>query len=76
MKLGDLTEHLDISNVESYIEFSYSCEGTDDSEVSPNNSQTLSSTQHTKQTDTLTEQHTTYNITLTTSQVQEALKQN
>ena len=27
--------------------------------VSPNNSQTLSSTQHTKQTDTLTEQHTT-----------------
>ena len=26
--------------------------------VSPNNSQTLSSTQHTKQTDTLTEQHT------------------
>ena len=43
--------------------------------VSPNNSQTLSSTQHTKQTDTLTEQHTTYNITLTTSQVQEAIKQ-
>ena len=28
--------------------------------VSPNNSQTLSNTQHTKQTDTLTEQHTTY----------------
>ena len=28
-----------------------------------------------KQTDTLTEQHTTYNITLTTSQVQEAIKQ-
>ena len=40
-----------------------------------NNSQTLSSTQHTKQTDTLTEQHTTYDITLTTSQVQEAIKQ-
>ena len=36
---------------------------------------TLTSTQHTKQTDTLTEQHTTYNITLTTSQVQEAIKQ-
>ena len=31
--------------------------------VSPNNSQTLSSTQHTKQTDTLTEQHTTYKDT-------------
>ena len=30
---------------------------------SPNNSQTLSSTQHTKQTDTLTEQHTTYKDT-------------
>ena len=29
----------------------------------PNNSQTLSSTQHTKQTDTLTEQHTTYKDT-------------
>ena len=46
--------------------------------VSPNKSQTLSSTQHTKQTDTLTEQHTNiqgYNITLTTSQVQEAIKQ-
>ena len=46
--------------------------------VSPNNSQTLSSTQHTKQTDTLTEQtHNIqgYNITLTTSQVQKAIKQ-
>ena len=45
---------------------------------SPNNSQTLSSTQHTKQTDTLTEAtHNIqgYNITLTTSQVQEAIKQ-
>ena len=31
--------------------------------VSPNNSQTLSNTQHTKQTDTLTEQHTTYKDT-------------
>ena len=31
--------------------------------VSPNNSETLSSTQHTKQTDTLTEQHTTYKDT-------------
>ena len=31
--------------------------------VSPNNSQTLSSTQHTKQTHTLTEQHTTYKDT-------------
>ena len=30
---------------------------------------------HTKQTDTLTKQHTTYNITLNTSQVQEAIKQ-
>ena len=30
---------------------------------SPNNSPTLSSTQHTKQTDTLTEQHTTYKDT-------------
>ena len=30
---------------------------------SPNNSQTLSSTQHTKQTDTLTEKHTTYKDT-------------
>ena len=28
--------------------------------VSPNNSQTLSNPQHTKQTDTLAEQHTTY----------------
>ena len=33
--------------------------------VSPNNSQTLSSTQHTKQTDTLTEQHTKQTDTLT-----------
>ena len=32
-------------------------------------------THKTNQTDTLTEQHTTYNITLTTSQVQEAIKQ-
>ena len=31
--------------------------------VSANNSQILSDTQHTKQTDTLTEQHTTYNDT-------------
>ena len=30
---------------------------------SPNNSQTLLNTQHTKQTDTLTEQHTTYKDT-------------
>ena len=37
--------------------------------------QTPSNTQHTKQTDPLTGQHKTYNITLTTSQVQEAVKQ-
>ena len=46
--------------------------------VSPNNSQTLSSTQHTKQTDTVnraTHNIQGYNITLTTSQVQEAIKQ-
>ena len=35
----------------------------------------FTNTQHTKQTDTLTEQHTTYNITLTASQVQEAITQ-
>ena len=42
--------------------------------VSPSISQTLSNTQHPKQTDTLTEQHKTYNITLTTSQVQDTIK--
>ena len=46
--------------------------------VSPNNSQTLSSTQQTRQTDTLTKQHKqikVHNITLTTTHVQEAIKQ-
>ena len=44
--------------------------------VSPKNSQTLSNMQHTKQTDPLTGQHKTYkDTTLTTSQVQEAIKQ-
>ena len=42
--------------------------------VSPNNSQTLSNTQHTKQTDA-THNIQGYNIALTTSQVQEAIKQ-
>ena len=43
---------------------------------SPNNSQTLSNTQHTKQTDTLTEQHTTYTYTTSHSLLlQEAIKQ-
>ena len=42
--------------------------------VSPNNSRTLSNTQHTKQTDPSTWQHIKY-IILTTTQVQEALKQ-
>ena len=43
--------------------------------ASPNHSQTPSNMQHKKQTDPLSGQHTTYNITLTTSQVQEAIKQ-
>ena len=45
--------------------------------VSPNNSQTPSNTQHTNQTDLerATQNIQGYNITLTTSQVQEAIKQ-